>query len=66
MPHDVDPIELTPAERMRELAALLTRGLLRSRARAGTPPDPTSEKPFKTGTNDLAVPPDTSVTVHAG
>ena len=66
MSYDIDPLELTPTERLREVAALLARGLTRVHDRAGIPPDPVVEKTSESETNDLATPPAQSVTVHAG
>ena len=72
MPDPIDsfathPVNLTPAERTRAVAALLALGLLRRR---NFGPVPTTEGPLRkvseSSRNALAVPPEQSVTVSAG
>ena len=67
---DLDPSQLTPDECLDGVAAILAAGLLRLRDRAAlgamSPAAPDSEKLAEAVKEPLAVPPDPSVTVHAG
>jgi hypothetical protein len=63
-PH-VDPLFLTPEDRLREIAALLAVGLLRLQSRpAAEHPGP--EKPPKSSPNCLELPGETVLSVHMG
>lgn len=61
-----DPDELTPDQRLRELGRILATGLLRLALPASCATNSGPAEPSKFHTNDLAVPPRKSVTVHAG
>lgn len=67
---ELDPIELTPDERRHEVAAIFAKGLLRLRDRHALGDHPaTSPNPEILATaskETLAIPPEPSVTVHAG
>ena len=69
-PPDEPPEFLTPDQRLRDLAAILARGVLRLHSRAaltinpGQHADP--EKPQNLGENCLELPPETRLTVHTG
>jgi hypothetical protein len=69
-PPPLDPTSLTPDERLRELAALLARGLLRLHERRLLPgaDGPTSppEKPPESVSNCLELPGETRLSVHTG
>jgi hypothetical protein len=65
---DLDPSQLTPDERFQEVAAIFAAGLLRLRDRAALAPGqhPAPENSAEAATETLAVPAETSVTVHGG
>lgn len=55
-----DPAELSPDERLREVASILGAGILRLRARAALPADiPPAENPTESRQDCLEVPPET-------
>jgi len=64
-----DPSAMDAAERTAELARMLAKGLVRLR-RLGPSPDPSdtsaSQKVSENSRNELAVPAEQSVIVHAG
>jgi hypothetical protein len=66
----LDPAEMTPVERARDVAALFARALRRLHNPSTAPPlQSVSSVPQKLPEsilNGLAVPPNPSVTVHAG
>jgi hypothetical protein len=65
----LDPADLTPNERFRELARMLAVGLLRLKHPvhpADSLPSSAPQKFSDSPTNQLDVPPHKSVTVHAG
>ncbi len=62
---DADPLELTPDERLRQLAKLLAGGVLRLLARDGADTHPAAEKPQNSGQNSLEVPVETRLTVQS-
>jgi len=69
MPFAADPDSLTPADRIRAVAALLAAGLLRigRPLPSPTPADPPpGEKVSENSPNGLATGPEQSVTVSAG
>jgi hypothetical protein len=70
MPPTLEPGQLTPEERLDEIAAILSTGLLRLRDRAalgGSPADPeTAENSTEASSLALDLWADKSVTVHAG
>ncbi|VTU02512.1 unnamed protein product [Gemmataceae bacterium] len=61
-----DAANLSPADRLRELTRLLAAGLLRLALPAPHSDNSVPAEPSEFRTNDLAVPPQKSVTVHAG
>jgi hypothetical protein len=61
-----DPDELPPDQRLRELARVLTAGLLRLALPTPVPANSGPAEPTEFRTNDLAVRGEKSVTVHAG
>jgi hypothetical protein len=67
---DLDPSQLTPDERFREVAAIFAAGLLRLRDRAALASvpgqHPAPENSAAASTEPLEVLPETSVTVHGG
>ena len=63
---DLDPCQMTPDERRREVAAILAAGLRRLRDRAALASAFFFENPSKTRENGLESQADTSVNVHAG
>ena len=63
---DLPPSELTPDQRLRELASIFARGLLRLRDRAALAGEPTSANPTEAWFSTLQAVPDNSLTVHAG
>jgi hypothetical protein len=70
MRHDLDPAELTPDERLQEVAGILATGVLRLHDRTALPvtssPNPTSGNLAETAPETLAVPAESSVTVTGG
>jgi hypothetical protein len=66
MTTDRDPAEHSPADRAREVAALLAAALRRLRDRAALGPDSLSQKCSDSQTNELAVSAHKSVTVSGG
>jgi len=64
---DLDPTQLTPDERFREVAAILADGLLRLRDRAALAANPETSPPpegsAELSPKPLAIPSGTSVTV---
>jgi hypothetical protein len=65
----LDPAELTPDERFRELARLLAVGLLRLKfpvVPGDPPPHSATQKFANSSSNHLDVSREKSVTVHAG
>jgi hypothetical protein len=60
---DPDPLSLTPDQRLRELARILARGLLRLRQRRISPAPGNCEE---TGQNSLEVGPNPRLSVHTG
>ena len=63
---ELNPSELTPDQRRRELAGLLARALRRLRDRAALTGEPTSANPTEASFSTLEAVPDKSLTVHAG
>ena len=69
MPTSLDPTELPPDERLRQLAAILATALRRlahPAVSAETTPQPAAENSPKSLADQLAVSGTKSVTVHAG
>jgi hypothetical protein len=67
---DLDPSQMTPDERLREAAAIFAMALLRLRDRAALPANPEQPPPPENlstaSLEPLALPSETSVTVHVG
>jgi hypothetical protein len=67
---ELDPSDLTPHDRLREVARLLAAGVLRLRAHparaAGLTEHPGPEKPAKTERDCLEVPGETVLSVQNG
>jgi hypothetical protein len=59
--HD-EPLSMTEEERFQEVAAILAAGILRLRGRILM----TTDKECESSKNQLASPPQQSVTIHAG
>jgi hypothetical protein len=65
MPQD-DASLLSIEDRTREVAAILARGLVRLRRPESSPDSPPALSVEEKSRNELADPPEESVTVHAG
>jgi hypothetical protein len=63
---DPDPLSLSPEQRLRELARILARGLLRLRACHISPPPAVPTNCEETGQNSLEVGPNPRLSVHTG
>jgi hypothetical protein len=63
---NADPLQLTPAERRRALAAILAAGVLRLRDRRLIPPPANLENPENSAPNWLELTAEKSVSVHTG
>jgi hypothetical protein len=63
---DDDPLSLTAEQRLRELARILARGLLRLRQRRISPPASGPGNCEETGQNGLEVDRDPRLSVHTG
>ncbi|OWK39938.1 hypothetical protein [Fimbriiglobus ruber] len=62
----LDPSELTSSDRLRAVATILAAGLRRLHNHNGLRTDPPRQNLSDSRTNELALTPDTSVTVHGG
>ena len=63
---DLDPSQMTPDERRREVAAILATGVRRLRDRAALTSVPASEKPSNPDGTYLEAVPANPLTVHVG
>jgi hypothetical protein len=63
---DDAPLSLSPEQRLRELARILARGLLRLHQSRISPPEADSRNCEETGQNSLEVGRDPRLSVHTG
>jgi hypothetical protein len=63
---DLDPSQMTPAERRRAVAAILAAGLRRLRDRAALASVPTPEIPSSAAEKPLETVPENPLSVHVG
>lgn len=65
---DLDPVQMTPGERRREVAAILAAGVRRLRARSALESHQSSiaENPSEVGEKSLEAVPENPLTVHVG
>jgi hypothetical protein len=63
---DLDPSQMTPDERRREVAAILAAGLRRLRDRSALTSEPASENPSDAAETPLEAVPENPLSVHVG
>ena len=66
MSNRADTARLSPDERLRETAAILATGVLRLHQRAALPAGELAKHPEKPGSDGLAIPPETRLSVRVG